>query len=91
MQNKVMGEPANHREASWEDIVMQDCSAGPVGPMEREAFDHGYNSAMARCDEAVKTCRAIAEGADIWGDPEKYPDYVRTMCRNAIAEIDPPA
>lgn len=83
------GFPENHKEACWEDLGMQDISAGPIQPYE--AFDHGYRSAMARCADAVQTCRAIAEGAGIMGDPATYPDYVRTMCRNAIAELEPPA
>jgi len=83
------GFPRNHREAAWEDLHMQDISAGPVEPLE--AFDAGYDAGIIRCRLAVQTCRAIAEGAGIMGNPATYPEYVRTMCRNAIAELDPPA
>lgn len=80
--------PPNHREAVWEDIHMQDISAGPM--RSREAFDGGYDGAMERCKILLDTCRAIAEGAGIMGDPATYPQYVRMMCRNAIAEFIEP-
>lgn len=82
------GFPENHKEACWEDLGMQDISAGPIQPYE--AYEHGYKSAMALCADAVQTCRYIAKGGGIAGDPEKYSEYVRTLCRNAIAELEPP-
>jgi hypothetical protein len=39
-----MDGPINYREAAWEDLHIQDCSAGPVEP--REAFDAGFDACL---------------------------------------------
>lgn len=80
------GGPINHRESAWEDLHMQDISAGPVQP--REAFDYGYDSAAHRAEDLLKTLRAVGNGAGIAGDPKTYPEYIMQMCRRAVEDYE---